>query len=432
MRSRLALLVAATTTLVLLAFLIPLGLLLGNVAADRAIGAATREAETVVPLVATLDRATLKNTLDLIREDDTRKVPLTVFLADGAVLGVPAERTDAVELASRGRSITVDAQGGREVLIAAVGLPGGTAVIRTFVSDQDLRAGVTRAWLILGGLGACLLALSLLVADRLGASAVRSVQHLDDVARQLGEGDLDARAKPAPIRELNEVGTTLNALAERIRDLLARERESVADLSHRVRTPLTVLRIDAEALSDQAEAERLTRDVIALERAVDQVIIDARRGTKDGEQSDATEVVRERVEFWRALADEEGRTVTSDLPEAPTPVAVGADDLAACLDALLGNVFTHTPEGTALAVELRLRPAGGALLRVSDEGPGFRDEAEALSRGASDAGSTGLGLDIVRRTAESSGGGMALGNGDQGGARITVELGPPAGATGGR
>jgi signal transduction histidine kinase len=296
-------------------------------------------------------------------------------------------------------------------------------VIRAFVSDGELRAGVGRSWLILGGLGACLLAISLFVADRLGASAVRSIQHLDDVARRLGEGDLDARAKPAPIRELDEVGTTLNALAGRIRDLLARERESVADLSHRVRTPLTVLRIDAEALTDQAEAERLTRDVLALERAVDQVIIDARRGAAGETASDATEVVRERVDFWRALADEEHRTVTSDLPTTPTPVAVAADDLAASLDALLGNVFSHTPEGTPFAVDLRPRPNGGALLTVTDEGPGFRNEDDALSRGTSDAGSTGLGLDIVRRTAESSGGGMTIANGPT---RVTVELGPPA------
>ena len=435
MRRRLAVLVAATTTLVLAAFLIPLGLLLEAVAADRAVGAATREAEAVVPLVATLDRATLTSTLTLVSAKGRGGVPVTVFLQDRTVLGVPVPRSTAVELAQRdGRSITAEAPGGREVLIAALGLPDGTAVVRTFVSDAELRAGVDRAWLILGLLGAGLLGLGLVVADRLGASAVRSIRDLDEVARRLGEGDLDARARPAGVRELNDVGTTLNALAGRIGALLVRERESVADLSHRIRTPLTVLRIDAEGLSSPAEAERMTRAVVALERAVDQAIVDARRGADDGAGAgslggpacDAVAVVRERIDFWRVLAEEEGRGVRTDLPATMLPVAVRAEDLAAGLDAVLGNVFTHTPEGTPFAVLLRARPAGGAVLSVSDDGPGIRTGAQVLDRGASGAGSTGLGLDIVRRTAERSGGGVQVGSSPSGGAEVTVELGPPA------
>ncbi|MEQ7128599.1 hypothetical protein ABN034_29245 [Actinopolymorpha sp. B11F2] len=145
MRRRLALLVGATTSLVLAAFLIPLGLLLQQVAADRAVGEATREAESVVPLVATLDRSTLASTLELRSADDVSRVPVTVFLPDGTVLGDDVRRSPAVDLAQQGRSITAVAPGGREVLIAALGLPDGTAVVRSYISDAQLRVGVTRA-----------------------------------------------------------------------------------------------------------------------------------------------------------------------------------------------------------------------------------------------------------------------------------------------
>ncbi|MEQ7006250.1 ATP-binding protein [Actinopolymorpha sp. B17G11] len=430
MRRRLALLVGATTSLVLAAFLIPLGLLLQQVAADRAVGEATREAESVVPLVATLDRSTLASTLELRSADDVSRVPVTVFLPDGTVLGDDVRRSPAVDLAQQGRSITAVAPGGREVLIAALGLPDGTAVVRSYVSDAQMRVGVTRAWLILGLLGAGLLVLGLVVADRLARSTVRSLHDLDAVARRLGDGDLDARARPASVPELSEVGTTLNALAGRIRELLTRERESVADLSHRIRTPLTVLRIEAEALTTD-EAARLTSAVDALERAVDQAIIEARRGVTDrgvasgGPMCDAVSVVYDRIGFWQVLAEEESREVATDVPTTLLPVGLSAGDLAALVDALLGNVFAHTPEGTAFAVRLCGTPAGGVVLTVSDAGPGIPPGAVVLDRGASGGGSTGLGLDIVRRTAEASGGHIVLGVSPLGGLEVTVELGPP-------
>jgi signal transduction histidine kinase len=88
-------------------------------------------------------------------------------------------------------------------------------------------------------------------------------------------------------------------------------------------------------------------------------------------------------------------------------------------------VIAHTPEGTTLTVALR--PDGdGALIVVSDEGPGFADN-EVVRRGESRAGSTGLGLDIARRTAAASGGDLRIGRAPGGGARVSMRLGPPVG-----
>ena len=58
---------------------------------------------------------------------------------------------------------------------------------------------------------------------------------------------------------------------------------------------------------------------------------------------------------------------------------------------------------------------------VEDDGPGL--PPGALERGVSGSGSSGLGLDIVRRTAEATGGGVALARAHGGGARITMMLG---------
>jgi signal transduction histidine kinase len=93
------------------------------------------------------------------------------------------------------------------------------------------------------------------------------------------------------------------------------------------------------------------------------------------------------------------------------------------MDALLGNVFSHTPEGTAFAVTVSARAERGVRLVVEDSGPGF-PAIDAVRRGTSGAGSTGLGLDIARRTARSSGGDLTVARSPDGGARVVVDLGP--------
>jgi signal transduction histidine kinase len=343
---------------------------------------------------------------------------VSVFV-DGDVLGARAGRSSLVTLAEHGFSRSGEVPGGREIVFS-VDRPGAVpAVIRTFVSDAALAAGVPRAWLLLGGLGIALLLVSLLVADRLARTFVRSTVDLAAVSHRLGRGELEARADTAAPGELGVVATALNGLAGRIAEALREERETIADLSHRVRTPLTSLRMEADALGDPADAARIGAGVEAVNRAVTEVIQQARRrGTPAA--ADATEVVTDRVAFWAVLAEDTDRDVTVDVAPGPLPVGLARADLEACVDALLGNVFAHTPHGTAFRVALVAR-AGGAALTVEDGGPGLPD-GDVVRRGVSGAGSSGLGLDIVRRAAERTGGSVVLDRSGLGGLRVVVEL----------
>lgn len=423
MRIRLTLLVMGTTVLVLLAFLIPLAMLIRTVAQDRAVVAATADVQGVAPLVGTTDRDGLARALVALPR------PVTVFLPDGSVLGAPARRTPAVELAARGESLTAISGRDREIVVAVQGLPGGTAVVRTLVPEAELTRGVHRAWQVLIALAVTLLLLGLLVADRLARALVAPIADLSAVSHRLAGADLSARARPAGPPELREVARALNHLADRIQELLMQEREEVADLSHRLRTPLTALRLEADALPEPAERARITAGVDALERAVTGLIRQARsRSGEAGEgerRCDAAEVVRDRLAFWSVLADDTDRTVHVDLADGPLPVAVSAEDLATVLDALLGNVFAHTADGVDFAVRLAARPGGGAVLTVADEGAGLGPDADPLGRGVSGAGSTGLGLDIARRAAQAGGGGLRLEPGPQGGLQVTAEFAAP-------
>jgi signal transduction histidine kinase len=425
MRRRLVLLVVATSSLVLVAFLLPLAVLVRTVAEDRAVNTAVIEAQSLTPLVATLSRPSLALAVDELNTSAARH-PVTVFLPDGTSVGEAAQRSAADRLASSGRSITAQAPGGLEVLVAVQGVPGGTAVIRIFVTEAELRQGVVRAWLLLGAVGVGLLLLSVAVADRLARSLVRPLTELARASDRLGEGDLAARAVAGGPPEVRQVGTALNGLAERIVELLARERESAADLSHRLRTPLTALRIDAETITDPVDRQQIGEGVDAIERTVSEIIREMRRPAREGlwATCDAVAVVHERAEFWSVLAEEQQRLMVIRAQPGPLPVRASSQDLAACLDVLLENVFAHTPEGVAFTVELEARADGGALLSVADAGPGFAGTGPP-ARGSSGHDSTGLGLDIARHTSESSGGALLLTNAPTGGARVTLQLGAP-------
>ncbi len=422
MRRRVLLLVAATTTLVLVAFVVPLAVLVKNVAADRAVQRATVEAQALTSLVATTDRRALAES---VREVDAASPYQVSVFVDGDVLGARAGRSPLVALAEGGVSQSGEVPGGREIVFAVDRAGAAPAVIRTFVPDAALAAGVPGAWLLLGGLGIALLLVSLLVADRLARAFVRSTADLAAVSHRLGGGRLDARADTSAPGELGVVATALNRLATRIDDLLREERETVADLSHRVRTPLTSLRMEADALADPAAAEHIGAGVDAVNRAVTDVIQQARRrgAVQEPATTDAAAVVAERAAFWAVLAEDTDRAMTVDVAPGPLPVALAAADLEACVDALLGNVFAHTPHGVAFRVSLAARP-GGAVLTVDDAGPGLPDgqHTGALRRGVSGSGSSGLGLDIVRRAAEQTGGEVRLARSDAGGLRVVVDL----------
>jgi signal transduction histidine kinase len=430
MRLRIIALAVATSSLVLVAFLVPLALVLRTLAADRAVSAATAQAQSMAPLVTTLDPNSMRLAVDQVNASSS--TPITIFLPDGAELGRPASPTAGVRLARQDHSFSTQTPAGVEVLVAVAGLRNGTArnataVIRTVVPDAVLRRGVAESWLLLGGIGLFLLLLSVVVADQLARSLVRPLRALARASDRLAAGELSYRATVTGPPEVRRAGAGLNRLAVRIGDLLAHERETVADLSHRLRTPLTALRIDAESLAASAEMRQLLLDdVTALERTVSEIIREVRRPSAAGlaARCEAGGVVARRAAYWQPLAEDQDRSMLVEVPARPVFVRVAPADLAACADILLENVFAHTPEGAGLEVRLSARAGGGAWLIVSDDGPGFTD-LDPTSRGTSSGGSTGLGLDIARRIAEASGGTLKVGRSASGGGSVTLGLGPP-------
>ncbi|MER7846769.1 HAMP domain-containing sensor histidine kinase [Kitasatospora sp. NPDC096077] len=458
----------AGTTMVALAFLIPLGLMVQQTARDRAFTAAERQAAALGPALAiTTDQDAVNRALASTDAGAQGRMAVHLPVPAGApgvpggpeVSGMPAAnggpasggpasggpavggagaaagaggpdgptlgegRAAAADVATaggQGRAFTVAVPGGYALLQPVAVDTGRTAVVEVFVAESDLTRGVSTAWQVLSAVALGLVAISVLVADRMGSRIVASARRLASAARSLGAGNLTVRVPvtgkqvDGSPEELREAAQAFNTMADRVVQLLAAERELAADLSHRLRTPLTVLRLNAASLGDGDAADATRHAVAQLEREVDQIIRSARRDPEDAPAvavgCDAAEVIRERVGFWSALAEDEGRRWQLAGAEHPAPVPVQRGDLAAAVDALLGNVFRHTAVGAAFSVDV-LATESAVIVLVGDAGPGYSDPAAALRRGEGHGGegSTGLGLDIVRKLAESTGGDLALG-----------------------
>jgi signal transduction histidine kinase len=420
MRRRLIIVAAATSLMVTIAFLAPLVVLVRTVARDRAITNAERDANALAPVMAvTTDHALLATALG--NTDAGRAGRLTVVLATGEELGGSIPHDDDLALAKTGVSFSASHRGGTAVFVP-VGSSAGTSVVRVWVPDALLNKDVTRSTAILVGLGVVLVLGAVAVSDRLGASMVRPIRRLAVAAERLGDGDLTQRVEVDGPAEVAAVAQAFNLLAGRVGELLAAERELVADLSHRLRTPLTVLRLEADAVPDADARDRLRAATDELESSVTALITEARRPITSGvgSRADLAAITANRVAFWSALAEDQGRSLQKELATGPLLVSAAEAELEAALDALLGNVFEHTPDGTAFAITLRSTDGGFAELTIDDAGPGI--DSSVVERGRSGGRSTGLGLDIARRTAEGAGGSLHIARSELGGASISLTL----------
>ncbi|MBP7928735.1 MAG: HAMP domain-containing histidine kinase [Acidimicrobiia bacterium] len=433
MRRQLVLIGTTAAVAVTVAFLIPLLLAARSTAFDRSVAEAEREAIGValeaIEAITTqglfeVPFVQLEGPLSAIVVDHGAE--RTSIILPSQRIGAAITNQETLVAARAGENFTAKVGQDRRVVVS-LRVPGSTEYVSgaILVSRESLWSGVGGAFAIITVIAVVALAFGVLLLDRLAVSVAGPVQSLAAAAHRVGLGDLDVRVEEKGPVEIAETAAVFNKMTERIGHLLVAERELVADLSHRLRTPLTALNIDIECVEDDDTRARLLEDVGHVESTLTEVIREARSATRTDapEVSDLGEVIAERLSFWEPLAEDQERPwahrVESDLPY----VAIPRGDLVALLDALIGNVFAHTPEGCGYGVAVRLvNDRSQIRLIVTDQGPGFDDPASALERGVSGGDSTGLGLDIVKRTAEHANGSVNVGNRAGGGGRVEVIL----------
>jgi two-component system sensor histidine kinase CiaH len=228
-----------------------------------------------------------------------------------------------------------------------------------------------------------------------------------------------------------------------VRDAFQRQRAFIADASHELKTPLALVKINAEVmernptdpenreiiedqLSEINRMDALLSDLLVLAR------LDAGRLDVDHKPFDLATITAEAAGRFLARAAEEGVRLEVEVPDE-LPVSGDPERTAQILAALLDNAMRYTPKGGSITVSGRLLDSR-AEASVKDIGPGISPEhlprifdrfyrAEAARTRAD--GGTGLGLSIARDLARAQGGELAAENGQSGGAvfRLTLPKG---------
>ena len=295
---------------------------------------------------------------------------------------------------------------------------------------------------IAGGLVFSVLVLAA-ISYFLAGLMLRPIRELNAQARDISEKHLDRRMPVTGERdEFNTLAETLNTVFDRLQHAFLRQKRLLADASHELKTPLTMMRLALDAIrSDagvgrpdpQAEShERMTEQVLRMDRLVKSLLdlssleIEA---VAVREPVDLTSVLGALIEDYRFLGETRGIVLRADLPDR-MEMEGDADRLTRAFSNLLDNAVKYNVDGGSVSVT-GAWSSSTLTVTLANTGPGVPDEDlprifEQFYRveksRSQQYGGSGLGLAIVRRIVELHGGRATFENRPKGLTTVTVTL----------
>jgi two-component system sensor histidine kinase BaeS len=237
----------------------------------------------------------------------------------------------------------------------------------------------------------------------------RPMNNLIDAAHRIESGDYSTQVPEWGSQDIRSVARAFNSMSARLKITDEQRRGFLADVAHELRTPLSVIRGQAEAISDgvyPADAAHLAPILDATE-TLDRLVEDLRTLalTDSGnlelkkEPTDLGQLARDTAESFRAQADAAGVSLTTDLADNLPPVDADPARIRQVISNLLSNAIRHTPSSGS--VHVAVSSAGDQVaLTVTDTGEGIPPELlphvfERFVKGPNSQGS-GLGLAIAQ------------------------------------
>lgn len=350
----------------------------------------------------------------------------------------------ADRLAARGRPVCATGHTDNPRFVRLCSQPvSGPRSTATVVTAVDLAPYRNSAGTLLSGslildavMLACTYALTRLAVGR----ALRPVRTMTDQATQWSAVGSDQRfgAEDQPA-ELARLGTSLDALLDRIRTVLRHEQQLTGELSHELRTPLTRIVVELDwwrarprSTGETAATHKVIAEAAQSMRTIcDTLLNDAREGARNTTTAvGATAVAPVLRRLVEDLDTRKQLKTLVDVPDQQFEAGVASAVLERIVSPLLANAVRYA--GSTVTVSARRLPGGGVRIDVTDDGPGvpeeFLDDLFQPGRRA-DSGDghdgAGLGLPLARRLARAVGGEVSHDPEHTLGARFLVDL--PAG-----
>lgn len=318
---------------------------------------------------------------------------------------------------------------GESILVA--GQPVGTVLVASSISSPGSLAGqflssVNRSiWLAVFAAGALALAFGSLLFFQITAP----IRRLNAAARAIATGDLSQRVAVNSRDELGELAHSFNDMAESLSRAEGERRQMIADVAHELRTPLSVMQANLEAMQDGVlplDAEQIAslhEETALLTRLVADLrllsLAEAGQLTLERAEVDPAEIVSKAAERLRPRAEEKGVQLQVQVPAAALPpVLADADRISQVIGNLIGNALRYTAEGGLITVAAGSpsqdkRQAQTVMITVTDSGTGipaadlphiFDRFYRADKSRTRISGGSGLGLAIVKYIVEAHGG----------------------------
>jgi two-component system OmpR family sensor kinase len=308
---------------------------------------------------------------------------------------------------------------GYDILVSAVPIRSRGMVlgaVRVSYPMSEVAAAIRRSWMFLGAVGVVTLVIGLGLATWLARWAVRPLRSAAGVARQISDGDLQARVPEEGPEEVRELARDLNAMTDLLADRLRSDREFAANAAHQLRTPLSALRLSLEealAVPDpRREIEHSVEQADRLAGTVDALLVLGKAHEQGREPVEVSLLARK---IAQALSD--GRPILR-VTGSGTALA-DPERLEQVTTNLIENAHAYARDSVCVTVQSR---GDRIILRVDDDGPGIPDDERPKvfdrffrGRGGRLAGS-GLGLAVAAELAASDGATISVSASDLGGA----------------
>lgn len=258
------------------------------------------------------------------------------------------------------------------------------------------------------------------------------MNNLVDAARRIESGDYSAQVPEWGSPDIRSVARAFNSMSARLKSIDEQRRSFLADVTHELRTPLSVIRGQAEAISDglypadHAHLAPILDATAALDRLVEDlrtlVLTDAGSLVLHKEPTDLGALARDVVESFRSQAEAKGVALSVEVADGLLLAEVDPTRIRQVIGNLLSNSLRHTPSGGSVKVTV----AAPDTITVTDTGEGISPELlphvfERFAKGPNSTGS-GLGLAIAHDIVTAHGGRVDVASKLGSGTTVTVSL----------